>query len=120
MEGTLMPRRRVIRPSEGSWPLDPGTFPPLPPIALPVLAVPLPHPIPCVIDFGTVVVLAGAPGVGRRTLMAEWCVRWQQRRTICGYQTNPPTGVYYLSADRGGHSTRKLFDAQGFTSFTYY
>lgn len=65
-------------------------------------------PIPKVIDFGTVNIFAGAPGVGKTTLFAEWAGRFRDGRSICGHPTNRPIGLDYLSTDRGGHSTKKL------------
>lgn len=73
-------------------------------------AGPFPDPIPGVIDFRTVNILAGAPGVGKTTMFAEWCARWRDGRTICGLPTHAPTGLFYLSSDRGGHSTNKLLN----------
>lgn len=74
----------------------------------PASPAPFPDPIPSIIDFGTVNILAGAPGVGKTTLFGEWCARWRDGKSICGHPTNPPTALYYLSTDRGGHSTNKL------------
>lgn len=79
-------------------------------VQLPPIRTDFPDPIPGVIDFGTVNILAGAPGAGKTTLIAEWEGRWRDGKTICSCPTNKPTGVFYLSADRGGVSTRKLFD----------
>jgi hypothetical protein len=84
------------------------------------LATTFPDPIPGVIDFGTVNILAGAAGVGKTTLFVEWCTRWRDGRTICGYPTQAPTGLYYLSTDRGGHSTQRLFAAQNLANVNYY
>lgn len=82
-----------------------------------------PAPIPDVIDFGTVNILAGAPGVGKTTMFAEWEARWRDGRTICGHQTNRPPGLAYLSADRGGASTKRILDCHKLldgTWTTYY
>jgi hypothetical protein len=62
-----------------------------------------------VLDFQTVNVFAGAPGAGKTTLTAEWLLRMYDGRTICGLPTGKPTAVYYLSTDRSGHSTKRLF-----------
>jgi DNA-binding transcriptional ArsR family regulator len=84
---------------------------------------PFPDPIPSVIDFGTVNILAGAPGVGKTTLFGEWCARFRDGRSICGHQTHRPTALYYLSTDRGGHSTNKILNMHQLldgTWTTYY
>jgi hypothetical protein len=60
-----------------------------------------PDPIPGIIPFGTLTIFAGAPSVGKTTLLLEWLRRWRDGRTICGYPTHPPTAFYYISADRG-------------------
>ncbi len=108
-------------PVPAADPAQPSNLPPaLPDTAPPSPPVPFLDPIPGVIDFGTVNILAAAAGAGKTTLMAEWCARWQSGRSICGWATNPATGIYYLSTDRGGRSTTKLFEAHGFTEYTYY
>lgn len=77
-------------------------------------------PIPGVIDFGTVVVFAGAAGVGKTTLLAEWLARWQDGRSICRQPTNPATAIFYLSTDRGGHSTRKILATHSIANLSFY
>ncbi len=78
-------------------------------------------PIPGIIPFGTVTIFASAAGVGKTTMIAEWCARWRDGRTICGHPTNPPTGFYYLSLDRSWkHSTRQLFVNAGVPDIPHY
>jgi len=60
-----------------------------------------PDPIPTVIPFGTLNFLAGASGAGKSRMLAAWWDRWQRGATINGYPTNPPTGLYWIFADRG-------------------
>lgn len=81
---------------------------------------PFPDPIPGIIPFGTVTLFAGAPGVGKTAMLAEWCRRWRDGRPICGHPTNPPTAFYYLAADRGWASDQKWFDAVGFGPIPHY
>lgn len=79
-----------------------------------------PDPIPGIIPFGTVTLFAGAPGVGKTAMLAEWCRRWRDGLTICGHKTNCPTGFYYLAADRQWASHQQWFDAVGFSDIPHY
>jgi hypothetical protein len=79
-----------------------------------------PDPIPGVLPFGTVTIFAGAPGVGKTAMLAEWCVRWRDGRTICGHATSAPTGFYYIAADRQWASHQQWFDAVGFPEIPHY
>lgn len=60
-----------------------------------------PDPIPGILPFGTLTIFAGAPAVGKTTMLVEWLQRWRDGRTICGHPTNKPTHTYYVVADRG-------------------
>ena len=77
-------------------------------------------PIPGIIPFGTLTLFAGAPGVGKTAMLAEWCARWRDGRTICGKPTNPPTAFYYLAADRQWESHAQWFRAVAFPDIPYY
>lgn len=79
-----------------------------------------PDPIPGIIPFGTLTLFAGAPGVGKTAMLAEWCRRWRDGLTICGKPTNAPTGFYYLAADRQWKSHQLWFDAVGFSDIPHY
>lgn len=81
---------------------------------------PFPDPIPGIIPFGTLTLFAGAPGVGKTAMLADWCARWRDGRTICGKATNRPTGFYYLAADRQWKSHQQWFDAVGFSDIIHY
>jgi RecA-family ATPase len=70
--------------------------------------------------FGTVTLIAGAPGVGKTAMVAEWCQRWRDGRTICGKPTNRPTGFYYLAADRQWKSHQIWFELVGFSDIPHY
>jgi hypothetical protein len=69
-----------------------------------------PDPIPGILPFGTLTIFAGAPGVGKTTMIVDWMQRWRDGRSICGHPTHPPTHFYYVGADRG--QTREAFYAQ--------
>lgn len=73
-----------------------------------------PDPIPGVMPFGTVSLLAGTSGAGKTTLVAEWSARLSQGRTICQHQTNRPNGIYFLGADRRWEQDHQVwFDKAG-------
>lgn len=77
-------------------------------------------PIPGVIPFGTVTIFAGAPGVGKTAILAEWCRRWRDGQTICGHPTNKPTAFYYIAADRQWASHAIWFNLAGFPEIPFY
>lgn len=79
-----------------------------------------PDPIPGVIPFGTVNLFQGASGVGKTIMLAEWCARWRDGKTICGHPTNRPTGFYYLAADRDWTTYARAFAAAGFPDIPHY
>lgn len=79
-----------------------------------------PDPIPGILPFGTVTLFAGAPGVGKTAMLADWIQRWRTGKTICGKPTNPPTGFYYVAADRQWASHQTWFDAVGYPDIPHY
>ncbi len=81
---------------------------------------PWPDPIPGVIGFKSVTVFAGAPGVGKTTMMAEWIQRWRTGRTICGHATNPAAAYYFIAADRSWASHQQWFNAVGYPDIPHY
>lgn len=85
-----------------------------------VSSAPWPDPIPGIIPFGTLTILAGASSVGKSTLRCQWMRAQHTGHPICGYPTNPPTHFYYVVADRG--LTEEAFFAKlGFTEHvTFY
>lgn len=83
-------------------------------------ATAFPDPIPGVIPFGTVTIFAGAPGVGKTAMLADWIVRWRDGRTIWGHLTNCPTQFCYLAADRQWASHQQWFNAVGYPDIPRY
>lgn len=79
-----------------------------------------PDPIPGVIPFGTLTLFAGAPGVGKTAMLADWIVRWRDGRRIWGHATNPPTQFCYVAADRHWASHQQWFNAVGFPEILHY
>lgn len=81
---------------------------------------PFPDPIPHIIPFGTVTLLAGAAGVGKTAMLAGFVRRWLDGRTIWGHPTNVPTEFCYLAADRQWASHQQWFDAVGYPQIKHY
>ena len=79
-----------------------------------------PDPIPGVIPFGTLTVFAGAPGVGKTAMIADWIQRWRTARKIWGHFTNPATAYCYIAADRQWASHQLWFDAVGYPDIPRY
>jgi hypothetical protein len=100
----------------------PDSLPPLPPDGqvAPAARQPYPDPIPGIIPFGTLTLFSGAPGVGKTTMLAEWCRRWRDGLTICGKPTNRPRSFAFLAADRQWQSHAQWFEAVGFDDIPHY
>lgn len=81
---------------------------------------PFPDPIPHIIPFGTVTIVAGAAGVGKTAMLAGCIRRWLDGKTIWGHPTNRPTRFYYLAADRQWASHQLWFDAVGYPEIAHY
>lgn len=79
-----------------------------------------PDPIPGIIPFGTLTMFAGAPGVGKTTMIAEWIERWRKGREIWGHATNAPNQFAYIAADRHWASHQYWFNRVGFPEIPHY
>lgn len=79
-----------------------------------------PDPIPGIIPFGSLCLIAGASGAGKTIFFVEWIKRWQDGRTICEKPTNCPTGFYYLAADRDWSTYREALDCAGVEDIPHY
>lgn len=90
------------------------------PAALPTCQGPYLDPIPDVLPFGSVCFFAGASGVGKTIMLAEWCARWRDGRTICGHKTQRPVGFGVLAADRDWSTYAAAFHAAGFPDIPHY
>lgn len=77
-------------------------------------------PIPGIIPFGSLCLIAGASGVGKTIMLAEWCARLRDGRSIWHHRTNRPTAFYYIAADRDWSTYRAAFDAVGFPEITHF
>lgn len=91
--------------SVGDSPLSPAGFP---------------DPIPGVIPFGTLTVFAGAAGVGKTAMLADWIQRWRTHRPIWGHRTHAPTAFCYVAADRQWASHQQWFDTVGYPDIPRY
>ena len=79
-----------------------------------------PDPIPGIIPFGTITVFAGAPGVGKTTMLIDWIARWLDGRPIWGQATTKPTAICYLAADRGWTNNQLLLTRIGYPTIPHY
>ena len=79
-----------------------------------------PDPIPGILTFGTVNIFAGAPGVGKTAMLAEWIARWRDGRTICGKPTQRPTAFAYIAGDRSWDAYTRWFSHVGFPDIPHY
>lgn len=82
--------------------------------------MPFPDPIPGILPFGTVTLVAGAPHAGKTTLLADWCRSWRDGTPILGKPTHRPTGLYYLTVDRGWDSYAPIFADAGYPEIPHY
>jgi len=82
--------------------------------------VTFPDPIPGVIPFGSLTVVAGASGAGKTILMAECMQRMRDGRTFCGHPTNPSVEYYVIAADRDWSTYAQAYGAAGFPTIKRY
>jgi len=71
-----------------------------PPESQPTLTTPL-DPIPRIIPFGGVSLIAGAAGTGKTALLATLLRDLHDGRLIFGHQPNPISGLGIIASDRG-------------------
>lgn len=90
------------------------------PATPPTCQATFPDPIPGIIPFGSLTVIAGASGAGKTILLADWLQRMRTGRTICGHMTNPATAYYVLAADRDWSTYARAFGAAGFPDVNRY
>lgn len=77
-------------------------------------------PIPRIILWRSVNLVAGASGSGKTIMLAEWAARWRDGRGICRHVTNIPTGIGVIAADRDWVTYHKAFSAAGFAEIPRY
>lgn len=86
-----------------------------PPSQLPPL-----DPLPAIIPFASVNLLAGASGVGKTCLTAWLATRFRDCLPIFGQQPNPVAKIAYLCLDRGWRSTKVWLERVGYPDIAYY
>lgn len=79
-----------------------------------------PDPIPGIIPFGTITLLAGPSQLGKTAMIASWCVRWRDGKTICGRPTTQPTSMGVIVADRKQASHKAWFEKAGWPDIPMY
>lgn len=79
-----------------------------------------PDPIPGIIPFASLTVIAGASGAGKTILLADWLQRMRSGQSVCGHMTNPATAYYVLAADRNWDTYARAFGAAGFPDVNRY
>lgn len=79
-----------------------------------------PDPIPGVVKFRSVNLLAGASGVGKTCLTAALCTAMRDGGQIFGHTVNKPAAVGYLCADRGWESAAYWLEKSGFRDIRFY
>jgi hypothetical protein len=79
-----------------------------------------PDPIPGIIRFGSVNLLAGASGVGKTCLITALLAQLRVGDTIFGHTTNPPVSIGYICADRGGETAQYWLDKAGSPQIEFY
>src|SRR5262245_20619483 len=77
-------------------------------------------PIPDIVPHQSLSYMSGASGVGKTRILADMLARMRDGRPICGHVTNPPTGFYYLAADRDWSTFERAFKAAGFPDINRY
>lgn len=81
---------------------------------------PYPDPIPTILPFGSLSMLAGASGVGKTAFIAECARRMRDGASVCWHETNAPTAVGIIVGDRKWADHRQWFDAVGFPDILHY
>jgi hypothetical protein len=80
-----------------------------------------PDPIPRIIPFGGVSLLAGAAGTGKTALLASVLRDLRDGRLVFGHQPSPITAVGIIASDRGWlRGAGFWFDRVGFTDIPHY
>ena len=77
-------------------------------------------PIPGIISFGSVNLLAGASGVGKTCLTATICTAMRDGAMLFGHPVNRPAAVGYVCADRGWTSAAYWLEKSGFRDIRFY
>lgn len=82
--------------------------------------LPFPDPIPGIIDFGTVNILAGASGVGKTCLLSTLLFRLKYGLEIFGRRSLAPPSIGLVCADRGARVARHWLEKAGYGDLPLY
>lgn len=80
-----------------------------------------PDPIPSIIPFNSISLLAGAPSIGKTALIAGLLRNLKDGRPVFGHQPSPLPGLGFINTDRswaGGAGT--WFNRAGYPEIPYY
>lgn len=95
-------------------------MPTLPDAATARQAAPFPDPIPGIITFGSVNILAGASGVGKTCLLSSILVRLRDGLPVFGAPSHAPPAIGYISADRGSGTAQHWLALAGYPDICFY
>jgi len=79
-----------------------------------------PDPIPGIISFGTVNILAGTSNVGKTCLLSSILARLRVGREVFGAATNAPPAIGFVSVDRGSATARHWLGLAGCADLPLY
>lgn len=84
------------------------------------LVQPFPDPIPGIIRFGSMNILAGSSGVGKTCLMAWILTRFRDGLPLFGHPVATPPRIGYICADRGWASANYWLSKVGYADIPFY
>lgn len=79
-----------------------------------------PDPIPGIITFGSLNLLAGASGVGKTCLLAWVLAQLRDGAPVFDHPVNTPTKLGYICADRGHATAYYWLDKIGYSDIPFY
>lgn len=83
-------------------------------------APPFPDPIPGIIHFSSLNILAGSSGVGKTCLMSWMLTKFRDGTPLFGQPVHTPTKIGYLCADRGWMGARYWLTKAGYGDIAFY
>lgn len=79
-----------------------------------------PDPLPDILTFGSLNLLAGASGVGKTCLLAWLLTQLRDGKPIFDRLPNPPVKLGFVCADRGFTAARYWLDKAGYADVPFY
>ena len=77
-------------------------------------------PLPGIIPYGGINLLAGAPGCGKTALLATLLKAFRDGTPIFGHTPKKVSSIAFFGVDRSWDSTRGWFERAGFPDIPYY